>query len=140
MGKPGSLSYVAATLGLMAATATITYCISHDADVPTGQLAPSNATCMAYMEADQRYETKRREFDEKMMTEGQLHTFLETGQLPAPRAFLGKADRREAYLQAYGGVKSSDPTVMTRLLNADRWRCCKRLEPNRRACPVAWLS
>lgn len=134
------MGYLAATLGLMAATSTVTYWIAHDTDVPTDQLAPSNATCVAYMEADQRYETKRRQIEEME----QARAASGHATLSDARAFLGmpdplKAERWEAYLLAYRGAKSSDPVVMTRLLNADRWRCCKRLEPNRRACPVAWL-
>lgn len=106
----------------------------------TNQLYPSNATCVAYMEADERYETKRRESDE-MENAGAASGLATVSDI---RASLGmpdplRAERREAYLQAYRGAKSTDPNVMTRLLNADRWRCCKRLEPNRRACPVAWL-
>ena len=131
MREPNRKGYLAATLALMAATSTVTYWIVHETEAPSGESTPSDATCVAYMEADRRYETRQSERVPNAAFDAAASELGLTDPL--------EAERREAYLQAYRGARSADPVVMTRLLNADRWRCCKRLEPNRRVCPVAQL-
>ena len=57
---PNWKAYLAATLALMAATGTVTYWIVHQTGATSGE-SPSDATCVAYMEADRRYETRQSE-------------------------------------------------------------------------------
>ena len=113
---------------------------------------PSDSTCLAYMEADQRYDEAKqrhreaqeryqqvlanRDDSETVTAEYILATIRVGDDAPLEQA---KSQRRKEYLDAYQGIRSSNADVMTKLLNADRWRCCKKFEPNRRVCPVKWL-
>ena len=129
------------TLGLMVA-ATVALGASKVA-------GPSDSTCLAYIEADQRYdeakqhhrEAKKR-YQRAVANQGDSADGLEIlVVLRADDEWLerAKSQRREEYLNAYKGIRSSNAEVMTQLLNADRWRCCKKFEPNLRVCRVKWL-
>ena len=109
---------------------------------------PSDSTCLAYVEADQRYDEAKQHHREakkryqRAVANGGDYDGLDI--LVAVRADdewleRAKSQRREEYLDAYRGIRSSNAKVMTKLLNADRWRCCKKLEPNLRVCPQKWL-
>ena len=131
------------TLGLMVA-ATIALGASKVAD-------PSASTCLAYIEADQRYDEAKQHHreaqsgyqravadrgDSETVTGEEILAFLAVDDDTLERA---KSRRREKYLDAYRGIRSSNAEVMTKLLNADRWRCCKKFEPNLRVCRQKWL-
>ena len=97
--------------------------------------AQSYATCIAYMEADAAYNEAILQLD------GDYELAIKYEPDPVlreVRIFLGPPDnpRREAvearvraYLDAYGGPTSDVDSVMMELLEANRWHCCKRLEP-----------
>lgn len=133
------------TLGLMVAATTVALGDNKATE-------PSNTTCIQYMEADQRYdEAKKRHREAQKRYQGVLANRDDSKKLTGVDILASirvdddapleqaKSQRRDEYLSAYRGVRSSNREVMDRLLNADRWRCCKKLEPNRRACPQQWL-
>lgn len=93
---------------------------------------PRDATCIAYFEADEHWNRQVAEADKKLAGDGDE-------ALHSARLFLHEASRREAYLAAYKGARSSDQDVMTTLLNADRRRCCKAFETRPR-CPFGYLQ
>jgi len=93
---------------------------------------PRDATCIAYFEADEHWNRQVADADKQLEGDGDevLHSV---------RLFLHDASRREAYLTAYKGARSSDQDVMTTLLNADRRRCCQEFETRPR-CPFSYLQ
>ena len=129
-------SVTSGTFGLMVA-ATVALGASKVAD-------PSDSTCLAYIEADQRYDEAKqhhreakKSYQRAVANRGDSDGLEILVVLRADDEWLecAKSRRREEYLDAYRGIRSSSGEVMTKLLNADRWRCCKIFEPNLRVCP-----
>lgn len=91
--------------------------------------AQSDRTCIGYLEADAVYQDTIRHLDAE-----------EARLSPVVRDILGKHSparleaartRLQAYMAAYNGPTSKVEGAMVRLLEADRWRCCKQFEPDR---------
>ena len=129
----------AVTLGLIAVIVFGILFVKHEVVQPPTQTVPSDATCVAYLEADERFREGRRgreEVDRISRANGSATVTEVFATLGGPDPL--DRERREAYLQAYRGVASSNRAVMTELLNADRRRCCEKLE-SRPRCPFRWL-
>lgn len=92
----------------------------------------ANDTCIAYFEADERLKAQLAEADALLEADG-------NEALHSARTHLAKLAQRGAYLAAYRGAKSADQNVMTKLVNADRRRCCEKFRTHPR-CPFVYID
>lgn len=91
----------------------------------------SDETCIAYMEADAAYHAKTRQLETPPPGIDPETHFAVLGVLGLPKLGEAASVRLRACVAAYQGPTSEKDGVMIRLLEADRWRCCRRMEPAR---------